>query len=240
MNPLVRGFLDNDSYFGRFMTKFGIIIGANLMFVVFSLPVFTIGAGLTALYHVMFRTLRSGGVVNPFKEFWKGFKTNFRQATISWLVFVFITGFLTVDLQICAQATGPVRHLRFAIYAIMAAVIFLYLYLLPTMAAFEDTIPHLIRNAMYFIAKKPLRFVVIAFFDIFPLVLTYTDLKMMPLYAFIWTMCGFGLLAMLGATLLLPVFKPFLPVVNSDGDFVADPNEDEYSSVDDLRELDGF
>ena len=240
MNPLVRGFLDNDSYFGRFMTKFGIIIGANLMFVVFSLPVFTIGAGLTALYHVMFRTLRSGGVVNPFKEFWKGFKTNFRQATISWLVFVFITGFLTVDLQVCAQATGPVRHLRFAIYAIMAAVIFLYLYLLPTMAAFEDTIPHLIRNAMYFIAKKPLRFVVIAFFDIFPLVLTYTDLKMMPLYAFIWTMCGFGLLAMLGATLLLPVFKPFLPVVNSDGDFVADPNEDEYSSVDDLRELDGF
>ena len=240
MNPLVRGFLDNDSYFGRFMTKFGIIIGANLMFVVFSLPVFTIGAGLTALYHVMFRTLRSGGVVNPFKEFWKGFKTNFRQATISWLVFVFITGFLTVDLQICAKATGPVRHLRFAIYAIMAAVIFLYLYLLPTMAAFEDTIPHLIRNAMYFIAKKPLRFVVIAFFDIFPLVLTYTDLKMMPLYAFIWTMCGFGLLAMLGATILLPVFKPFLPVVNSDGDFVADPNEDEYSSVDDLRELDGF
>lgn len=240
MNPLVRGFLDNDSYFGRFMTKFGIIIGANLMFVVFSLPVFTIGAGLTALYHVMFRTLRSGGVVNPFKEFWKGFKTNFRQATISWLVFVFITGFLTVDLQICAQATGHVRHLRFAIYAIMAAVIFLYLYLLPTMAAFEDTIPHLIRNAMYFIAKKPLRFVVIAFFDIFPLVLTYTDLKMMPLYAFIWTMCGFGLLAMLGATLLLPVFKPFLPVVDSDGDFVADPNEDEYSSVDDLRELDGF
>lgn len=240
MNPLVRGFLDNDSYFGRFMTKFGIIIGANLMFVVFSLPVFTIGAGLTALYHVMFRTLRSGGVVNPFKELWKGFKTNFRQATISWLVFVFITGFLTVDLQICAQATGPVRHLRFAIYAIMAVVIFLYLYLLPTMAAFEDTIPHLIRNAMYFIAKKPLRFVVIAFFDIFPLVLTYTDLKMMPLYAFIWTMCGFGLLAMLGATLLLPVFKPFLPVVDSDGDFVADPNEDEYSSVDDLRELDGF
>ena len=139
-----------------------------------------------------------------------------------------------------AKATGPVRHLRFAIYAIMAAVIFLYIYLLPTMAAFEDTIPHLIRNAMYFIAKKPLRFVVIAFFDIFPLVLTYTDLKMMPLYAFIWAMCGFGLLAMLGATLLLPVFKPFLPVVDSDGDFVADPNEDEYSSVDDLRELDGF
>ena len=70
------------------MTKLGTIIAANLMFAVFSLPFFTIGAGLTALYHVMFKTLRSGGVVNPFKQFWTGFKTNFKQATISWLVFV--------------------------------------------------------------------------------------------------------------------------------------------------------
>ena len=37
MNLLIRGFLDNDSFFGRFMTKLGIIIAANLMFVVFSL-----------------------------------------------------------------------------------------------------------------------------------------------------------------------------------------------------------
>ena len=108
------------------------------------------------------------------------------------------------------------------------------------MAAFEDTLPHLIKNSMYFLVRKPFKFLVIAFFDIFPFVLTYSDLKDLPLYAFIWVFCGFGLLAMLGATLLLPEFKPFLPVVDSDGDFVADPSEDEYASMDDLRELDGF
>ena len=240
MNTFLQGFLDNDSYFGRFMTKLGIIIGANLMFVLFSLPFFTIGAGLTALYHVMFKTLRSGGVVTPFKQFWIGFKTNFKQATIAWLVFVFIIGFLTVDLQICEQAGGAIASLKFAIYAIGAVVIFIYLYLLPTMAAFEDTIPHLLRNSMYFLVKKPLKFIVILFFDVFPFILTYSDLKDLPLYAFIWVLCGFGLLAMLGATLLLPEFKPFLPEVDGDGDFVADPGEDEYASVDDLRELDGF
>ena len=32
MNNMVQGFLDNDSFFGRFMTKLGIIIAANIMF----------------------------------------------------------------------------------------------------------------------------------------------------------------------------------------------------------------
>lgn len=240
MGSFMQGFLDNDSFFGRFMTKFGIIIAANLMFVIFSLPFFTMGAGLVALYHVMFKTLRSGGVVNPFKQFWIGFKTNFRQGTAAWLLFVFLMGFLTVDLQICDQAGGAIANLKFAIYAIGAAIIFLYLYLLPTMAAFKDTLPHLIKNSMYFLVRKPFKFLVIAFFDIFPFVLTYSDLKDLPLYAFIWVFCGFGLLAMLGATLLLPEFRPFLPVVDSDGDFAADPSEDECASMDDLRELDGF
>ena len=50
----------------------------------------------------------------------------------------------------------------------------------------------------------------ILFFDIFPFVLTYSDLQSLPLYAFLWVLCGFGLLAMLGATLLLPEFEPYL------------------------------
>ena len=49
MNNMVQGFLDNDSFFGRFMTKLGIIIAANIMFVLLSIPFFTIGAGFSAL-----------------------------------------------------------------------------------------------------------------------------------------------------------------------------------------------
>ncbi|MCD7843485.1 MAG: YesL family protein, partial [Clostridiales bacterium] len=77
MAEMFRGFLSNDSAFGRLMTRLGIIIAANIMFAIFSLPVVTIGASYVALYHVMFKTLRGDGVINPFKQFWIGFKTNF-------------------------------------------------------------------------------------------------------------------------------------------------------------------
>ena len=240
MNTWLQGFLDNDSFFGKLMTKIGIIIAANIMFILFSVPFVTIGAGLTALYHVMFKTLRGGGICNPFKEFWAGFKSNFKQATVTWVIFVFLTGFPTVDLQICEQAGGALSKLRIPIYVIGAAIIFLYLYMLPTTAAFYGSIAQHVKDSLYFIIRKPLRFIVIAFFDIFPLFLTYTDRQYLPLYGFIWAVCGFGLITMLGATLLLPVFKPFLDDIDEDGDDGQNPYGDEYASMDDLRELDGF
>ena len=208
MNQMVQGFLDNDSFFGRFMTKLGIIIAANIMFMLLSIPFFTIGAGLSALYYVMFRTLRSDGGVNPFKEFWAGLKMNFKQATISWILFVLLIAFLLVDIRICNAAGGTLGYLKIGAYAIGAVAVILYLYLIPVMAAFQDSLPHLIRNAAYFIGKKPWKALVILFFDIFPFVLTFSDLQMLPLYAFLWVLCGFGLQAMLGAALLLPEFEP--------------------------------
>ena len=221
------------------MTKLGIIIAASIMFAIFSIPFVTIGAGLVALYHVMFKTLRGGGVCNPFKEFWAGFKSNFKQATILWLVFAAFAAFLSMDIQICDQAGDPVRSLRFLIYLIGAAAVFLFLYMLPCMAALNGGLVQLTRDALYFIVKKPLRFIVIAFFDIFPLVLTFTDLKFLPLYAFIWVFCGFGLIAMLGAYLLLPVFRPFLDDKDEEA-MTQNPYDEEESALEDLRELDGL
>ena len=211
MNTFIQGFLDNDSFFGKFMTKLGIIIAANILFVLLSIPFVTIGAGFCALYHVMFRTLRNDdGVANPFKEFWAGLRANFKQATISWILFVLLIAFLLMDIRICNAAGGALDILKIGAYVIGIAAIALYLYLIPVMTAFKDTLPHLIRNAFFFLGKKPWKAAVILFFDIFPMVLTFSDLQTLPLYAFLWVLCGFGLQAMLAATLLLPEFEPYL------------------------------
>ena len=244
MNNLIQGFLDNDSFFGRFMTKLGIIIAANIMFVLLSIPFFTIGAGFSALYYVMFRTLRGDGVVNPFKEFWAGLKANFKQATISWIIFVLLIAFLLTDIRICKAAGGALDLVKIGVYALGAAAVIIYLYLIPVMTAFRDTLPHLIRNAVYFLIKKPWKTVVILFFDIFPFVLTYSDLQSLPLYAFLWVLCGFGLQAMLGATLLLPVFAPYLASKEEEaGEEAAEPESHmrtEEEILEDMRKLDGL
>lgn len=227
MGERIQAFLDNDSTFGRLMTRCGILIGANIMFILFSLPVVTIGASYVALYHVMLKTLRGDGVLNPFKQFWIGFKNNFKQATIYWIVLLALVVFGYVDVMFCRQMGGMLEYFMYAIYALGIIALIITLFLFPVMAAFADTIPHLVRNALFFAVQKPFRTIVMLFFNVFPLYLTYTDAQMQPLYAFLWCFFGFGAIAMLGASLLLPGFKTYLPEVDEYGNFIQKPDSEE-------------
>lgn len=234
----LRGFLDNESAFGRLMTRCGIIIAANVMFMLLTIPIVTIGAGWAAMYHTLLRTLRGDGVINPFKEFWKGLKGNFKQATICWLGILAIGIFLYLDWFWCTQLGGMFSVLRFGIIMIAAALAIITIYLFPTMAAFKASIPDLIKDSIFFAFKKPLNLIVILFFNIFPMYLTYTDLSSLPLYAFIWCFFGFGAIGMLTAYLLLGEFKPYLPVVDICGDIIENP-EDEAFWADSPESMEG-
>ena len=224
MRERINAFLANESSFGKLMTKLGIIIGANLMFVLFSLPVLTIGAAWAALEHVMLKTLRGDGVLNPFKQFWIGFRSNFKQATAAWIIVLAVAVLGWIDVRFLLHMGGPMVNFRYAIYAVGVVLLIGVIYLYPTMAAFANKLPVLFRSGYYFALKKPLRLIVLLFFHVFPLLLTYLDAQMMPLYAFLWTFFGFGAIAMLTAKLLLPLFTPLLPLVDEAGDFILDEN----------------
>ena len=219
MRDWINSFLANDSTFGKTMTKIGIIIGANLLFVFVSLPVVTIGAAWAALLHVMFKVLRGTETLNPFKMFWTGLKQNWKQATIVWLIMMAL-GFLGwVDIRFLAHQGGAMVSFRYAVYAAGVALLIGAIYLFPVMVAFSNRLPVLFRSAYYFAFKKPLKLIVLLFFYIFPMLLTYLDAQMMPLYAFIWSFFGFGAIGMLTAKLLITDFKRLLPLVDEEGNY---------------------
>ena len=129
-------FLDNESSFGRLMTRCGIIIGANLMFIFFSLPLITMGPALVALYHVMLKTLRGDGVLNPFTQYWAGFKSNFKQSMIYWTVFLVIAAIGIIDLRFCGQFEGGImKFFKYALIVVALVIIAFTIYMMPVMAA---------------------------------------------------------------------------------------------------------
>jgi len=226
MRELIGSMLDNDSAFGRLMTKLGVMIGANIMFVFFSMPVITIGPAFVALYHVMLKSMRGDGVINPFKEYWKAFRSNFKQSMILWGSAMLLALFFFVDFRIVYQASGFIQGFRYPLFALTVILICLLIYTSYAMAAFEDSIPHLVRNAIFLMMKNPIALVTILFFHIFPMYLTYSDPQMMPLYGFIWVTFGFGAIAKIGAAFLMPIIEPYMPV--EEEDFIPDePTEEE-------------
>lgn len=226
MRELMSSFLSNDSAFGRAMTWCGVVIAANVMFFLFSLPVVTMGAAYAALSFTMMRSERSGGQINPFREFWKGFKTNWKQGTIVFAAGAAIAAFLIMDIRIASQAGGFVGALRIPLTALLIALVIILVWLFPVIAAFEDTLPHLLRNSLFFALKRAWAIPVLLFFHIFPFYLSYTDLQMQPLYAFIWAFFGFGLLALLDAKIMIPEFAPYLPRVDEYGDRIIEAEEE--------------
>ena len=230
---LLRGFLDNDSAFGQLMTRCWIIIACNVLFVLLTLPVVTIAPAWVAMDYVFLRTLRGESDLNPLRVFWQGLRMNFKQASLCGLALLFLLGFLGLEIYWCGQFGGVFQIFRLGLVMMASAVVILALYLFPVMAAFRGTLPELLRHSLYFAFHKPLNLLAIVFFHVFPLLLTYSDLQNLPLYAFLWCFAGFGAVEMLTASLLSREFAPYLSAVDE-----YDAEKSDAEILDDMRKLD--
>ena len=78
-----------DNPFFRFMGKMVDVLWLNIIWLVFSLPIVTIGASTTAMICVMMKVVRDReGYI--WRDFWKSFKINFKQSTIMWIGIILV------------------------------------------------------------------------------------------------------------------------------------------------------
>ena len=211
MKDFVNSIFNNESPLGRFTAWFWLVFGANLMFILFSLPIVTAGPAFTAMYHVMLKSLREDPDRNPFREFWTGFRNSFKQSMLIWLAALAAGAVLLLEIRFCILAGGSMGYFKYALYGLLAIFLILLFHLFPVIAAFESTFRGQLGNAFFFASKNPLRAVLIMALNIGPLILTYVDFPRLPLYTFLWVLGGFGLIALIVSRLLLKDFGKFLP-----------------------------
>ena len=220
MSNLLGGFLSNESTFGKLMARIWVLVVANILFVLCTVPVLTIGPGLAALHYTVLKMLRGDLDLNPFTTFWQGFKTNFKQATVTWLALLALVVVIRLEWFWCGQFGGVFLLFQNGLAAIALAALMIGLCLFPTMAAFRASLKELVKDSVFFAFRKPLYLLVILFFSIFPMVLTFMDLQMLPLYAFLWVTCGFSLVCLVTDSLLIKEYQPYLPKVDEYGNML--------------------
>ena len=218
MKKKIWAILSEESLLGRITSRLWILFGANILFVLFSLPVVTAGPAWVAMYYVCLKTLRVDSTLNPFPEFWKSFRMNFRQAFIGFLAFLAVMAVLVLDIMFVSRTQSAMRFFRWPVYLVTGFLLLILLHVLPVMAAFSDTLKGLIRNGIYFAAKNPLRAILILALNAGPMIWTYMDVVRMPLYAFLWSTFGFSTIAMICSKLLLKDFEKYLPSLDLEED----------------------
>lgn len=185
--------LSEDSIFGQIFGFLGNMIALNILWLVTSLPIVTIGASTTAMYYTALK-LHKDKDVTVWKAFFHSFKQNFMQATAIWAVLAAVEALLL--------------SCGFIGIGLITGVLLLYIF--PVIAAFSNTLGKLAGHAFYFAFHKPGYLIATSALTCLPMYFTMVDAKLFPVYLLIWLMCGFSLTAYGNAWFYLRLFQPHL------------------------------
>ena len=143
----------------RFIIKLFDCMILSVLWVVFSLPVITMGASSTALYASVYHYIRRDeGYL--WQTFWTAFKENFKRSTLSWLPLLGMMLFLIYDLmalRVMMQAGKPMGRLFGIILALFFVAVVWGVYLAAYCARFQGGVKDMLRFSFYLIMQHPLR-----------------------------------------------------------------------------------
>ncbi len=194
--------LDIDNPFFNFMGGLADVAIVNLLFFLFSLPVFTIGASTAAMYQAV-KGIRAGQAA-PARCFAYAFKESFKTSFAAWMFQLFAGGILVFDLMYVTRAQNiPLWHMvGMAVGCMLLLWVMVSCYLLPAgvykgrriKAAVLESFLLAVRNFPYTLVMSALNVVPAACF----LLGSGAMLAAAPIYL----IAGFGITAYINTMLL--------------------------------------
>lgn len=144
-------FNPENKFFSTLGKVFDLLV-LSLMWLVFCLPVITIGPASTALYYTMVKVIRRERSY-LFKEFFRSFKLNFKQGVIVTLIYVALAALMVIDIDFAIQLTQDGSKVGSILYGVFIAealfAIFTLVYIFPVLSRFTVTIKHLFKWAFF-------------------------------------------------------------------------------------------
>ena len=136
-----------DSLLIKALTLLCDLMYLNLLFLICSLPIFTIGASTTALYAVLFKRIR-GKDFKVGKTYFEEFKSNFKQATLFWIPYFLIISFLAADVYISHNILPEnYRFLQYPVSIALFVILWATVLVFPQMALFKSPTRQIIKNS---------------------------------------------------------------------------------------------
>ena len=142
------------NYDSKFIHIFSKVIDAvllGMLWLICALPVFTLGSASSAFYYAFQKSIRQGNGYSS-REFFHGFKVNFKQATVLWLILLALCLVLLMDLYILTGGVLDIGQLAPLLTVtsvlIFAIVIMWAVCAFPYIARFENDIRGMIKNSL--------------------------------------------------------------------------------------------
>lgn len=212
----------------RFIGKFWDVLIVNLLWVVCSIPVVTIGASTTAMYYVTLKLVRDEDGYT-IRSFFKSFKENFKQATAIWMIFLIVGLLLGFDLYFVLTAM-PYTTLRTVMTTVFLALLFvwfaMFTFVFPLQARFYNPVEKTIFNSFFMSIRHVFYTIGMLAMDAALVFLTLTVIPQLLMF-------GVALIAFVNSFFLNAVFKKYMPKNEREDDHEMRPifaDEDETAA----------
>ncbi len=138
----------------------------NLLFVLTSLPLVTVGASMTALFSVNLKLVKNEESYIA-KEYFRAFRQNLKPATISFLLFAVMGTLFSFNIILALRST----ELLFLITGVLSLIFLILLgvyalYYFPFLARFHYTHAKAARQILRIVTEKPGLFLLLAALNI--------------------------------------------------------------------------
>ena len=193
------------------LNKLTDLVVLNLLFLLCCVPVFTIGASLSALSYVTMR-MRRGEEGYVWKSFFHSFKQNFIQATVIWLGMLVILAILVLDFLLLTSGSGLYRSVM-TVALIVGTFLWVleFLYVFPLQAKFYNPIGQTVKNALLLaLANAPVS-ILLAVLLAGVIFLTLWNYMTIVWGSLIWLLAGFSLCSVVNSHFLGKIFDRLAP-----------------------------
>ena len=200
-------FFSLDSPLMSFLSRAADLMILNILVLFCSIGIITVGPSLTAMHYVLLKMVRKeeGYIVKPF---FHSFKSNFKQATIAWLIILAFTALFIIDMRILNESGLSFSlWLRAALAAVGVVAFMSALYVFPLIARFENKLRVTFKNALLIAILNLPRTVLMIIVCALPVVLFMINLNILPVIFLL----GISVPGYVCAMLYTKVFKRFEP-----------------------------
>lgn len=180
----------------------------NIIFILTSLPVITIGASCSALYYTIFHIMDEEDS-HLIRKYWKTWKSGFIKNTVIWILGLasYILLYMTFQTLVYQEYN--------AIILVAYAIVFIALYLVSTIliyyfslhARFENTIGNTLKNALILaLSHLPVSILCFAIL-ILPIVLLIMEPSLLTPLSCFMVLFGFAVQCRLQSIMIFPLYK---------------------------------
>lgn len=209
----------------RFIGKLCDVLILNVLWVICSLPVVTVGASTTAVYYVTLKLVRDeeGPTI---RSFFKSFKENFKQATILWLILLVVGCLLGFDLYfflVLYHEPSTLRTIMLAVFGGFSLIyLFVMMFVFPLQARFYNPVRRTLFNAFFMSVRHSAHTVGMLVMDV---CLLLVAVFVLPMLQALLLLFGFPLLAFLNSYVIVGVFDKYMPKDEDGGEHPLDALE---------------